>query len=314
MEDSNTNMSSPTNYRISTITGTACIGAEINLKVLYESLDVITDKDTFADIKNDIVYVEFGTKKNTTIYKGFTKKFLINRRKIKPTKRFDNQLTIVYAYIDVLTNIKSNVNIKIFRNGNIQMTGLKNLDLGPKITDIVIRIIKHIYDDINKEVVNDIDKLINSNFQVRLINTDYRVGFEIKRENLFKIIINDYDNICSYEPCIYPGVKMQYFWNAQNPLKNGICCCQSKKCYTKKKSGTGDGDGNCKKITIAIFQSGCCIITGSQIVNQITECYAYINKILYDNIPRIEKKNIIQQTADDTIKKVMLKISKIQVF
>jgi TATA-box binding protein (TBP) (component of TFIID and TFIIIB) len=298
----------PTKYRISTITGTACIGAEIDLKILYDSLDVITNRDNFLNVVNDIVYVEFGSKKNTTIFKGFSKKFLINRRKVKPSKRFDNQLTIVYSHVE--NDIKSNVNIKIFRNGNIQMTGLKHLDLGPKITDIVINIITHIYNTIDKNIVNDFNKLINSNFQIRLINTDYKIGFEIKRENLFKIIINDYDNVCSYEPCIYPGVKIQYFWNSNNELKNGICQCASKKCYSKRKSGNGYGDGNCKKITIAVFQSGCCIITGSQIVEQITDCYTYINNILYNNSNTIIKKNTILE-EDSSKLKIMLKISNI---
>lgn len=298
----------PTNYRISTITGTACIGAEIDLKILYDSLNVITNKENFLNVVNDIVYVEFGSKKNTTIFKGFSKKFLINRRKVKPSKRFDNQLTIVYSHVE--NSIKSNVNIKIFRNGNIQMTGLKHLDLGPKITDIVINIITHIYNTIDKNIVNDFNKLINSNFQIRLINTDYKIGFEIKRENLFKIIVNNYDNICSYEPCIYPGVKIQYFWNANNELKNGICECASKKCYSKRKSGNGYGDGNCKKITIAVFQSGCCIITGSQIVEQITDCYTYINNVLYNNSKNIIKINTIIE-EDVTKKQIMLKISNI---
>ena len=300
----------PTNYRISTITGTSCVGADVNLNILYDSLDVLTTKETFLDIKNGIVYVEFGSKKSTTIFKGFSKKFLINRRKIKPSKRFDNQLTIVYCYVE--NEITSNVNIKIFRNGNVQMTGLKNTDIGPKITDIVVDIIRSIYDNISKDVVDDIEKLKNSNYKIQLINTDYKIGFEVKRENLFKTILIDYDNVCSYEPCIYPGVKMQYFWNTNNPLKNGICNCVSKKCYKKKKSGDGDGDGNCKKITISVFQSGCCIITGSQFVQQIEDCYAYINKILYDNIEKVEKKNKIMDETSIVLKKIMLKIATIR--
>ena len=302
----------PTNYRISTITATSSIGVEIDLKILYDSLEVITCKETFQNIKNDIVYVEFGNKKTCTIYKGFSKKFLINRRKIKPTKRFDNQLTIVYAYIE--NDIKSNVNIKIFRNGNIQMTGLKYIDMGIKISNIIIDIIKRIHDDICKEVVNDVNKFLCSDYKIRLINSDYKVGFEIKRENLFKIIINDYKNICYYEPCIYPGVKMQYFWNSENAHDNGICSCSKNNCNDKKKSGTGHGDGNCKKITISIFQSGCCIITGSHTAQQIEDCYKYINNILYNNIPKIEKKNIQVDEVNQNIKKIMLKISNIKIF
>jgi TATA-box binding protein (TBP) (component of TFIID and TFIIIB) len=308
----------PTKYRISTITSTACIGSTINLPILYDSLNPENNgiepktKKYINTIINGIVYIEFGSKKTTTISKGYSKKALINRRKVKPAKRFDNQLTIVYCHINEVTNIKSNVNIKIFKNGNIQMTGLKSIDLGSYITDIVINIIKNIYDTINKDIVDDIEKLVNTNNQIRLINTDYKIGFEIKREVAFKIIVHEYDNVCSYEPCIYPGVKMQYFWNINNPLKNGICNCFGKKCYTKRKSGNGYGDGNCKKITIAIFQSGCCIITGSQFKEQIDDCYTYINKLLYKNIDRIEKKNTLLNETLIVKKKIILRITDIK--
>lgn len=301
---------SPTSYRISTITSTGCIGAEVNLNVLYDSINVNTTRETFTNVRNGIVYMEYGSKKSTTVYKGYSKKFLINRRKVKPSKRFDNQLTIVYSYEH--NNTVSNVNIKIFRNGNIQMTGLKYMELGPLMIEKVIEIIRNVYDNVSKEVVNNIEMLSPSRYQIRLINTDYRVGFEVKRENLFKLMIGEFDNLCSYEPCIYPGVKIQYFWNSENHSKNGLCCCAGKKCYEKKKSGLGFGEGSCKKITIAVFQSGCIIITGSQTIQQINDCYEYVNQILYDNVSKVEKKNTVNDSnAAFHEKKVMLEISKI---
>lgn len=300
----------PTKYRISTVTSTGCVGSEINLNILYDSLEVISNRDTFKNIINDIVYVEYGSKKSTTFFKGYSKKFLINRRKVKPPKRFDNQLTIVYAHFE--NNIKSNVNIKIFRNGKIQMTGLKYMELGNIMMSKVINIIKNIYDNISKEIVDDIKNLNQSNYQICLINSDYKIGFEVKRDAIFKTVSYDYDNVCSYEPCIYPGVKIQYFWNIHNTSKNGICCCKDQSCYDKKKSGDGYSDGECKRITIAIFQSGCIIITGSQTLNQIDDCYEYINKVLYDNLDKIERKQQEKTIVDKIITKVIkLKISAI---
>ena len=79
----------------------------------------------------------------------------------------------------------------------------------------------------------------------------------------------------SYEPIMYPGVNMKYFYNKEFK-NNGICKC-SEKC---KGKGKGCGNGNCKRITIAIFNSGKIIITGGRNFEQITESYNFINNIL----------------------------------
>lgn len=275
----------PTPFRISTITTTASVGAELNLQVLYDNLDVKRECESTG-----ITYVEYGNRKQDTVYKGFAKKFLINRRRQKPAKRFDNQLTIAYKLSDDTV-----VNIKVFRNGKIQMTGIKEVEQGQVMVERVVSVVRDIYESKSSEVLSspdELEKLVARDYKVCLINTDYKVGFEVKRDNLYKVMISDYENICSYEPCIYPGVKIQYFWNSDSQVKDGVCRC-SNPCNYKKKSGDGNGDGNCKKITAATFASGATIITGSHTVDQVHECYNHINKILYDNVSKIEKKQIV---------------------
>lgn len=283
-------MESPTPYRISTITATGSVGTTINLDILYQCLEVTMKEDEGKH--EGISYIEYGKKKSETIFKGTTKKFLVNRRKVHENKRFDNQVTIVYQ-----TN-ELNLNIKTFRNGNIQVTGIKDIDQGPNVIDIMIRILKDIYDTKDKSVIEDVDALRNNNFKIRLINTDFKVGFGIKREYLHRILKNEYGNICDYEPVIYPGVKIHYFFNTSNPHKDGKCHC-TRKC-NDIKGGSGCGDFNCKKITIAVFQSGCIIITGSQTRAQIEECYEFINSILSTNMEKIEKKSIVTLISEPT--------------
>lgn len=272
----------PTPYRISTITTTATIGAEINLDTLYENLEICDQSS-----ETGITYLEYGKKKSETVYKGFSKKFLINRRRERPTKRFDNQLTIVYKLSD-----DTSLNMKVFRNGNIQMTGIKDPQEGYDMVNRLIEMIQRIYNEGKTDIVSDIESVKNDRYKIQLINTDYRMGFGIKREKLFELIIDEYENLCSFEPCIYQGVKLQYFWNSMNApeQRDGVCRC-STNCFLKKKSGDGHGDCNCKKITISMFASGATIITGSQNIAQINECYNFINKIVYDNADRIACKS-----------------------
>lgn len=288
----------PTPYRISTITATASVGTNINLDVLYNCIEV-----TNSENGEGIVYTEYGKKKSETIFKGYAKKFSVNRRKTKPTKRFDNQVTIVYKTVD-----NSNLNIKTFRNGNIQITGIKSIDQGYMVVDKMIGTLREIHSTKDANVIGDVSDLRNTQYKIRLINTDYKVGFTIKRENLHKILKNEKGNVCNYEPVIYPGVKLHYFYNSVNSSKDGICNC-TKKCHDSK-GGEGNGDMDCKKITIAIFQSGCIIITGSQSKQQIDECYDFINKVMYDNIDRIEKKVMVPVLSEPNLSKKTILIAK----
>ena len=288
----------PTPYRISTITATGCVGTNVNLDILYNCLEISLVKEGgFSNENEGIVYIEYGKKKSETVFKGYSKKFSVTRRKVKPTKRFDNQVTIVYK-----TAI-SNSNIKVFRNGNVQITGIKSIEHGSCVVDKIIEILRDLYQNKDKEVIENIDELKNINFKIRLINTDYKVGFAIKRDLLYKIIKNDYGVVCNYEPVIYPGVKLHYFYNEYNHARDGICRCEHK-CHDNKR---GQEQHDCKKITIAVFQSGCIIITGSQTSAQIEECYRFINSLLYNNIDKVEKKimvPLIEPTIKD--KKVIL--------
>ena len=294
----------PTNYRISTITGTGFIGTEINLEVLYNNIHVNSTKESDCNLINQIIYVEYGKKKSESSCKGFNRKAAINRRKEKKTKRFDNQLTIVYIMI-LPDGTKSNLNIKVFRNGKIQITGIKKFGQGEIVLKIVEDVIRDIHINKDKSIIDDIDKLCSKNFRIQLINSDYKVGFEIKRENLYNLMSSGTisDVICSYEPCIYPGVKIQFFWNPDKHEQDGICACPQNCGMRSDRSSVKNCI--CKKVTIAVFQSGCIIITGSQITEQIVACYDFINSILYQNKIKVEKKNI--QLLRD--KKILIKKS-----
>ena len=48
----------------------------------------------------------------------------------------------------------------------------------------------------------------------------------------------------------------------------------------------------CKKITIAVFQSGCVIITGANKIEHINVAYEFVCKLLKDNLDAIRRKKL----------------------
>lgn len=278
----NTMPYNPTPYKISTITATGGINSIINLDLLYDNLFL---EDYNSDVEG-FVYIEYGKKKTDTYYRGFNKKLSITRRKKTESKRFDNQATIIFKVI-IHPGVHQHVNVKMFRNGNIQMTGVKRIEQCGHIIDKLIEQIRmHHANGI--EIVSDVGTLMNVNNQIRLINSDFRIGFDIKRDKLYKILQSEYGVFCSFEPCIYPGAKVQFYWNESQHKQDGICKCSSACCG----KGTGKGEGQCKKITIAVFQSGCIIITGAQTYKQIDDAYDFICAVLKEHMTDLEKKQL----------------------
>ena len=167
--------------------------------------------------------------------------------------------------------IKKIINVKIFKNGRIQITGLKYENQG-------IQIIHKLIDLLNKNsIVNNDIQLKMIDYSIVLINCDFELSHGIDRYKLHdKLIEKNYYS--SFEPCNYPGVNIKYYINDNN--NNGICCC-NKICNGK---GNGKNDGDCKRITIAVFKSGSIIITGGRNINQILISYDFINKFIKEHL------------------------------
>jgi TATA-box binding protein (TBP) (component of TFIID and TFIIIB) len=266
----------PTPLKISTITATASLSCgSIDADLLYDAL-VISNTD------EGILYVEYGEKYGSQKYKGFHKKLTIARRRKPAARRFDNQVTILVRLVCETENKTEMTNIKVFKNGNVQMTGLKTPAQGYRALNYIINYMKQ-----NPAITDNKDPSI-TNFQLRLINSDFAIGFEVKRDKLHKTLSKLYPGTFStYEPCIYPGVKIQFNYNHTHPTSSidGICKCVNP-CNGK---GGGCGDGGCKKVTIAIFQSGSVIVTGARSYDQLESAYNYVCKVLAAHADEIKR-------------------------
>lgn len=255
-------------YKVSTITITASLNVIINLDIFYKNIIIIPHTDISVD-NNGFTYIEYGKKTELITYcKGFHKKLTIARRKKKMGKRFDNQATVILRqYID---NKYECANLKIFRNGNVQMTGVKSISHGELILEYLSNTLKTM--NFQEEFVENINDINVSNFKIQLINADFKIGYTIKREKLFKLLKTEFtDTFCSFEPCIYPGVKIQFLINE-----------------------------TLKKVTIAVFRSGCVIITGAQALDETNRAFTFINDLLKDRKSEIEMVTSFDQSENVT--------------
>ena len=245
------------NLRISTMTQIAEISSKINLNNLYKYLE---PTDT-------IRYLSFGSE----LSKGEITKKIKKPRKDKEKKFFYNQITIHIFFEKI-------VNVKIFNNGRIQMTGLKKNNQGKEVIKIFLEEVNKLSEEYKKEIY----EVSNPKFtwiKTVLINSDFDLHYKVDREALHRSIIDE-GYYSSFEPCIYPGVNIKYYYNKFKG-NNGICDCE-KMCNGKGK------DNTCKKITIAVFNSGKIIITGGNSMEHIEIAYNFIYNFIES------RKDIIQ--------------------
>ena len=111
---------------------------------------------------------------------------------------------------------------------------------------------------------------------ISLINTDYSLNCDIQQDNLHRLLIERYNLFSMLEKTIYQGVNAKYFYNTNNH-STGVCACGLPTFC--KGQGTGDGKGECKRITMSIFRTGKIIITGARTMNQIEEAYRFLNHV-----------------------------------
>lgn len=255
-----------TPYRISTMTIVSNWGIPLERNLLFEQLKSIIIPLWYPG--EGILKYE-----HNNIYYGNSYKDVFTNRKI-PKKAFFNQSTIIVRrYIN---NKWKEINIKLFENGGIQMTGVSSKE----VAEDTILWLSHILSELPKNPFMGKTPVIK-NVSIPLINTDFSIGCNVDQEKLHSILVDKYNLISILEKTIYQGINTKYFYNKKT--SDGICHCLEK-C---NGSGEGNCDGDCKKITVSIFRTGKIIITGARTIEQIDTVYCFINNIIerhYDDI------------------------------
>jgi TATA-box binding protein (TBP) (component of TFIID and TFIIIB) len=215
---------------------------------------------------------------------------LINVKKIKTGKKkkrrekknFFNQVSLIFRSATLMgldpnkMSIKERnktVNVKLFINGSIQMTGCRYLDNIKKSLEILFekfKIKKAILNDkmeyVEKPFVNNVEKLDIKNvknFKIQMINVNFNILFQINRSKLFQLLLDNLVDV-TFDPIIHACVNIKYH------LKNNPT----------------------KSISIFVFESGSITIAGSNLSSEVLEAYNFINKFILSNYSKLLTKDI----------------------
>jgi len=161
-----------TQVRVSTMTTLCDLGIDINLQKLYDHIPIYENLEYDYKIKS----CEYMNNPPRGTPKLKRKKSACSNHKKR--KSFYNQATIILYY-------KKNINLKLFRNGSIHITGILNENHGKQAVEYLCNEIREIYKKEPKITTSSIDKLGLVNWDIVLINSDFVCDFRIRRDKLY---------------------------------------------------------------------------------------------------------------------------------
>lgn len=283
-----------TDLKIITHVAKAQLGVNLDMNVVSKFLYSILEHNKKYDIDTDLRGVDYmGTKivLDEKEKKSKKKKDKIIEDTDSPKKvkqhGFSSACTVIIR-TNKVNGINRIVNFKLFDNdkGSISMTGLEYTNSGMIALEYFLNLIGKNAKFFKKP--SDVDKIKISGYQVVNIVSMIRTNFKIDPINLDDILKNEYGILSSWDSSRYSAVYVSYIWNNNNTEKDGLCHCK-KPCVEREYSGNGDGEGNCKRITISVFQKGCVMISGACSLEQTHDAHQFIVNILQDNYHDIKK-------------------------
>ncbi len=270
---------------------------EISTTTVTCHLDVVFNVENIGLYFNDFDNIVIGKRYGNRIVNNLinVKKLKVGKKKKRREKKnFYNQVSLIFRSATLMgldpekLTLKERfktVNIKLFINGSIQMTGCKHLDNIKKSLEILfdrLKISKAVLNNSMKfeikPFVNDIKNLnINNvtNFKIVMINTNFNILFQINREKLHQLLKdNNFD--VTFDPIIHACVNVKF--HIPNTLN--------------------------KTISIFVFESGSITIAGSNSCQQVLETYNFINKLILNNYSSLLSKPITPKLIVDLVKKM----------
>jgi TATA-box binding protein (TBP) (component of TFIID and TFIIIB) len=274
---------------------TMCTSCKLNTNI-----DIVNIENYLQLNSDDILTIKRNTERMRTLIESKPKPKRIKKvEKVKnTTNHFYNQITIVvrvnHGCYDDLTTVPK-INMKIFKNGSVQMSGCKSItNVNIALNKLIYRLseVKARFEDgkiIEKSFIEDPKSITIKYFKIDMINSNYKVNMQLNRDKLYELLIKKKIK-STYEPSIRACVIIKY-----SPIKDNI---------------------EQKEISIFIFQKGNIIITGARSKSHILQAYNYMNEILLTHKDEIiknddkEESDIIDSIYSDIMEDIKIGLIK----
>tara|TARA_Y100000389_G_scaffold204407_1_gene256767 strand:- start:1890 stop:3224 length:1335 start_codon:yes stop_codon:yes gene_type:complete len=185
-------------------------------------------------------------------------------------------------------NIFKEIHVKVFNTGQLEIPGIQSNEILNKTLNLLTDILNPlmpwratplIYLKNKKHFLNPV-----------LINSNFNCGYFINREKLFDILKLNYGINSAYDPCSYPGIQSQFFYDNSLKIQNG------------RQPEHWVPDGRIPKVSFMIFRTGSVLIVGKCSEEILNEIYNFLRTLLEKEYINI-KENTNEVPNTDNSKK-----------
>ena len=199
---------------------------------------------------------------------GICKKDILSYRSKKKGAFYNCFVLILRILHD---DLFKEIHIKVFNTGKLEIPGIQNNKVLYKSLELLINILKPLTNNSSLNYIKNQETTV-------LINSNFNCGFYIDREKLFNILRFDYGINSCYDPCSYPGIQCEFYYDENISNNTG-----------KQIKPLND---NIVKISFMIFRTGSVLIVGKCSEPILYYIYDYIKNILYKEFYNVATKII----------------------
>jgi hypothetical protein len=271
----------------------------------YKNKNIYVDEYIITNIDNPDGRVKFKDVRKISI--GINKKDLISYRCKKKSAFYNCFVVIIRIKID---KIFKDFHVKIFNTGKLEIPGIQHNSSLSKILDILVNTLNSL-NIINEKIT------YNNDSETVLINSNFNCGYLINRDKLYDLLKNKYNINSSYDPCSYPGIQCNFFYDIRLDKQTGIQPMvdksKDKKTIAKENKAITNENKRIFKVSFMIFRTGSVLVVGKCDDIMINDIYLFIKDILSNEYDNINVNNEITYIDKQTKKNRVCKKKKLKI-
>ena len=214
---------------------------------------------------------------------GLCKKDIVSYR-LKQKRAFFNCFVIIMRLVDdedEHRNFKE-MHVKVFNTGKLEIPGIKTDSMLLRVQTLLVHMLRPI-------VGEDLD-FQHGQSETVLINSNFKCGYYINRDALYKLLKYKYRINCNYDACSYPGIQCKFFYVKGSDEQRGqqpVHVVAGEETNRHKKA-CNDTKAH-YEISFMIFRTGSVLIVGKCNEDVLHEIYEFIRAMLETEYMEIGK-------------------------
>ena len=241
------------------------------------------DEHVITSINNPEGRVKFKDIRKISI--GVSKKDLLSYR-CKKKSAFYNCFVLIFRLLK--DDVYKEFHVKVFNTGKLEMPGVQDDVLFNRALILLLETLQPLVSTKLEYKENSIETV--------LINSNFKCGFFVNREELYDILRYKYNIQSIYDPCSYPGIQCKFYYNPDVGIQTGSQISElNRSVYT-----------NISEVSFMIFRTGSVLIVGKCEEDVLLNIYEFLKCLLIAEYDKICLRNACETDIAAKPKKVKM--------